>query len=145
MSYTSCQSLSRKGLNTGLKESQKRLQNFSVPSMWVFFFCEYLLQDEIKHQNEAIKIHFIIFTVKINCLSTGVSKVLERAVKGTMYWTPKWALEGAWKRTQHVVLNSAPRVRSNAYLRHKESTCPNDRYAFKQSHSIRNRRKWQEL
>jgi len=82
-----------------------------------FFFCEYLLQDEVKHQNKAIKIHFIIFTVKINCFSTGVSKVLERAMKRTTYRTPKWALEGAWERTQHVVLNSAPRVRSNAYLK----------------------------
>lgn len=117
MPCTSCHSLSIKGLNTGSKERQKWLQNFTVPQHGCFFFCKYLLQDEIKHQNEAIKIHFIILTVKVNCLSTGVSKVLEGTVKRTTYWTPKWALERTWERTQHVVLNSAPRVRSNAYLK----------------------------
>lgn len=106
-----------KGTQYRIKGETKVTAELHCPSAWMFFFCKYLLQDEIKHQNEAIKIHFIILTVKVNCLSTGVSKVLEGTVKRTTYWTPKRALERTWERTQHVVLNSAPRVRSNAYLK----------------------------
>lgn len=82
----------------------------------------YLLQEKIKHEDETIQIHFIIFTVKVNSPSSLVSKILERATKWTMHRTPEWTLKRTMKWTQHIVLSSSTRIRGNTHLEEKTST-----------------------
>lgn len=76
----------------------------------------YLLQEKIKHEDETIQIHFIIFTIKVNSPSSWVSKILERATKWTTHRTPKWTLKRTMKWTQHIVLYSSTRIRGNTHL-----------------------------
>lgn len=66
----------------------------------------HLLQDEVKHKDEAAEVHVIVLTVQIeSAVACGMAQVLKgAAAQGAAERAP----EGAGERTEGVVLPTPP-------------------------------------
>lgn len=77
----------------------------------------YLLQDEIKHEDEAAEVHVVILTVQVeSAVARGVAKVFKgAAAQGAAERAP----EGAGERAEGVVLAPATWIWHHAHLQIK--------------------------
>lgn len=83
----------------------------------------YLLQDEIKHEDEAAEVHVVILTVQVeSAVARGVAKVFKgAAAQGAAERAP----EGTGERAQGVVLPPATWIRHHTYLQIKRFSTAN--------------------
>ena len=146
MSSASCQSLSRKGLNTGLKESQKWLQNFRVWST-LCVFSSVSTCFKMRSNIRIKQLRFISSSSQSKSIAfpLGCPKFLKGLWKGLRIGLRNGLWKGLGKGLSMLCWTLRPGSEATLTWRYKESTSAHDCSAFKQFRCIRKCRKWQKL